>query len=132
MIALCSVHKLKIIAHLIKQFSRLPSTLACSGKALFDYIYSRLHSCKWGVAERSKWTYTRLPQQQMKDDRRFATVNCASYGHDARAISDKASTRAAMDAVTIRCFVTHWARGVHITGRAQTSRYIGPLGDPYR
>ena len=63
----------------------------------------------------------------MKDDRRFATVNCASYGHDARAISDEASTRAAMDAVTIRLpKVLRYtlARGVHITGRAQTSRYI--------
>ena len=36
----------------------------------------------------------------IKDDRRFATVNCASYGHDARAVGDEASTRTAMDAVT--------------------------------
>ena len=36
----------------------------------------------------------------MKDDRTFATVKCASYGHDARAVSDEVSTRAAMDAVT--------------------------------
>ena len=27
-------------------------------------------------------------------------VNCASYGHDARAVGDEASTRTAMDAVT--------------------------------
>ena len=36
----------------------------------------------------------------MKDDQRFATVNCASYGHDARAVGDEASMRIAMDAVT--------------------------------
>ena len=72
----------------------------------------------------------------MKDDRRFATVNCASYGHDARAVGDEASIYEGSHGrcyyAFLRRFVTHRARGVHITGRAQTSRYLGPLGDPYR
>ena len=54
----------------------------------------------------------------IKDDRRFATVtvNCASYGHDARAVGDEASTRTDMDAVT--------------TPSYGASLYIG-LGGPY-